>query len=78
MARVMMALAPKGNLAAIADAPPTVDAAPEAAYNTAAIYFPFSDVIVTDPYKDIAAGLKHAFDIGQSIVVEGTTTDMVA
>jgi len=76
--KVMMALAPKENLVAIADAPPTVDAALEAAYNTAAIYFPFSDVIVTDPYKDIAAGLKHAFYIGQSIVVEGTTTDMVA
>jgi hypothetical protein len=76
--KVMMALAPKENLVAIADAPPTIDAALEAAYSTAAIYFPFSDVIVTDPYKDIAAGLKHAFYIGQSIVVEGTTTDMVA
>lgn len=76
--KVMMAFAPKENLVAIADAPPTIDAALEAAYNTAAIYFPFSDVIVTDPYKDIAAGLKHAFYIGQSIVVEGITTDMVA
>jgi hypothetical protein len=76
--KVMMAFAPAENLVAIADAPPTVDAALEAAYKTAAIYFPFDDVIVTDPYKDIAAGLKHAFYIGRSIVVAGTTTDMVA
>ena len=76
--KIMMALAPAENLVAVANAPPTIDAALEAAYTSAAIYFPFSDVIVTDPYKDIAAGLKHAFYIGQSIVVGGTTTDMVA
>jgi hypothetical protein len=50
----------------------------KAAYDNAAIYFPFTDVIVADPYKDIADGLKHAFYIGQSRVVGGTTTDMVA
>jgi hypothetical protein len=76
--KIMMALAPAENLVAVADAPPTIDAALEAAYTTAAIYFPFTDVIVADPYKDLADGLKHAFYIGQSIVVAGTTTDMVA
>jgi hypothetical protein len=50
----------------------------KAAYDSAAIYFPFSDVIVADPYADIADGLKVAFYIGQSNVVGGTTTDMVA
>jgi hypothetical protein len=51
----------------------------ESAYKSAAIYFPFSDVIVADPYKDIADdGLNLAFYIGQSNVVGGTTTDMVA
>jgi hypothetical protein len=76
--KIMMALAPAENLVAIADAPPTIDAALAAAYTTAAIYFPFTDVIVADPYKDMADGLKHAFYIGQSTVVAGTTTDMVA
>ena len=38
----------------------------------------FTDVIVADPYKDIADGLKIAFYIGQSNVVGNTTTDMVA
>ncbi|MGT2458552.1 DUF2092 domain-containing protein [Cupriavidus basilensis] len=74
----MMALAPAENLVAVADAPPTIDAALQKAYDSAAIYFPFTDVIVTDPYKDIADGLKTAFYIGQSGVVGNTTTDMVA
>ena len=76
--KVMMAFAPAENLVAVGDAPPTIDAALKAAYDSAAIYFPFSDLIVADPYKDIADGLIHAFYIGQSNVVGGTTTDMVA
>lgn len=76
--KVMMALEPAANLVAIADAPPTIDAMLQAAYDSAAIYFPFTDVIVTDPYKDIADGLKLAFYIGQSRIVGGTTTDMIA
>jgi hypothetical protein len=76
--KIMMAYAPAENLVAVADAPPTIDAALQAAYNSADIYFPFDDVIVADPYKDIADGLKRAFYIGQSHVFAGTTTDMVA
>lgn len=76
--KMMMAFAPAENLVAVADAPPTIDAALQAAYDSADIYFPFSDVIVADPYKDIADGLQVAFYIGQSHVVGGTTTDMVA
>jgi hypothetical protein len=76
--KTMMAFEPAANLVAVADAPPTIDAALKAAYDNAAIYFPFTDVIVADPYKDLADGLKHAFYIGQSRVVGGTTTDMVA
>ena len=74
----MVAFAPAENLVAVTDAPPTLDATLKAAYDTAAIYFPFTDVIVADPYKAIADGLQHAFYIGQSRVVGGTTTDMVA
>ena len=76
--KTMVAFAPAENLVAVADAPPTIDAALKAAYDAAAIYFPFTDVIVADPYKDIADGLTQAFYIGQSRVVGGTTTDMVA
>ena len=56
--KTMMAFAPAENLVAVADAPPTIDAALKAAYDTAAIYFPFTDVIVADPYKDLADGLE--------------------
>jgi hypothetical protein len=76
--KTMLAFVPAENLVAVADAPPTLDAALQAAYDAAAIYFPFTDVIVADPYKGLADGLKYAFYIGQSRVVGGTTTDMVA
>jgi hypothetical protein len=76
--KTMMAFAPAENLVAVADAPPTIDAALKAAFDSAAIYFPFTDLIVADPYKDIADGLTAAFYIGQSSVVGGTMTDMVA
>ena len=74
----MVAYAPAEKLVATGAAPPTIDGALKAAYDSAAIYFPFSDLIVADPYGDIAADLKTVFYIGQSKVVGGTTTDMVA
>ena len=74
----MMAYAPAENLVAVADAPSTIDAALEQAYHSAAIYFPFDDWIVADPYKEMSEGMKLAYYIGQSKVVGGTTTDMVA
>jgi hypothetical protein len=74
----MMAYAPVENLLAVADAPATIDATMEKAYKLAAIYFPFDDVIVANPYGDLAPGLKHAYYVGQSHVVGGTTTDIVA
>ncbi len=76
--KVMMAFAPVENLLAVADAPPTIDATLEAAYRSAAIYFPFTDLIVTDPYKDLAPGLQLAYYVGQSHIVGDTTTDIVA
>ena len=74
----MMAYAPAENLVAVAEASPTIDAALEEAYHSAAIYFPFADWIVADPYKEMSEGMKLAYYIGQSKVVGGTTTDMVA
>lgn len=76
--KIMMAFAPAENLVAIADAPPTIDDTLEAIYHKAAIYFPFTDLIVSDPYGDMAPGLRHAYYIGQSMAFGGTVTDMVA
>lgn len=76
--KMMMAFAPAENLVAIADAPSTIDATLEAIYHKAAIYFPFTDLIVNDPYGDLAPGLQHAYYVGQSKLMGGTTTDIVA
>lgn len=72
------AFAPAENLLAVADAPPTIDAMLEAAYQRAAIYFPFTDVIVANPYADLAKDMRLAFYIGQSQAVGDTTTDVIA
>jgi len=76
--KIMMAYAPAENLVAVGDAPPTIDDALKVAYDSAAIYFPFADVLVADPYKDIAQQLKVAFYVGQSDIVGNTKTDIVA
>ena len=76
--KVIMAYAPKENLVAVADAPPTIDDTLQYAFHTAEIYFPFSDLIVTDPYAGLANGMQLAFYIGQSNVIDGTATEMVA
>lgn len=69
---------PKENLVAVADAPANLEAMLEVAYDKAGIYFPFVDFIVADPYKTLTNNLTHAFVIGQSMVVGGTTTDILA
>ena len=76
--KTMTAYEPQSDLVAMADAPPTIDAMLKVAYQKAAITFPFDDVIAADPYKEFGAELKLAFYIGQSRVVGGTLTDMVA
>ena len=51
----------------------------DAAWEKAAIYFPFADVIMSKPCAVFEEeGLSSAFYVGQSTVVGGTTTDMVA
>lgn len=75
--KTLTAYSPRENLVAIAEAPANLDAALKLAYDAADIYFPFTDVIVSNPYQDITEGLKTAFVMGQSQVVGGTTTDIV-
>jgi hypothetical protein len=74
----IIAYAPQEDLAAVADAPPTIDAMLKFAYETAAFTFPFDDIIASDPYKELDPDLKLAFVVGQSRVVGGTRTDIVA
>jgi hypothetical protein len=76
--KTVTAFAPAENLLAVSDAPPTIDAMLETVYHSAGIFFTFTDLVVADPYKDMAEGLTLAYYVGQSHVVAGTTTDMVA
>jgi hypothetical protein len=74
----MMAYAPAENLVAVANAPPTIEAALKAAFTTADIYYPFTDLVVADPYAALTEGTILAFYIGPSGVVGGVKTEMVA
>ncbi len=76
--KTMMAYVPSSNLVAVADAPPTIDKLIDEAWDKAAIYFPFSDIIASDPYGELSKTLKSAFYVGRSIAVGGVATDMVA
>ena len=75
--KTMTAYAPAENLAAVADAPPTIDAALLQAFDQAAMYFPFTDVLAADPYAALTNGAILAFYVGPSAVMGGTKTDMV-
>jgi len=59
-------------------APATTDAALAAAYKNAAIFFPFMDLVASDPYKALTDGAILAFYIGQSSNVGGAQTEMLA
>jgi len=74
----MMAFSPAENLVAVTNAPPTIDGALKAAFETADIYYPFTDLLVADPYDALTNGAILAFTIGSSAVVGGVKTDMVA
>jgi hypothetical protein len=76
--KTMMAYSPGADLVAVTDAPQTIEATMKVAYDKAAIYFPFAEVIVADPYKNLSEGLSSAFVIGQSHVIGETVTDIVA
>jgi hypothetical protein len=76
--KTMMAYVPSEDLVAVTEAPPTIDQLMDVAWEKAAIYFPFSDVILSKPCAVFDKVMKSAFYIGQSKVVGGTTTDMVA
>jgi hypothetical protein len=76
--KTMMAYAPVENLVAIADAPPTIDAALKAAFVNADIFYPFTDLVVVDPYAALTNGAILAFYIGPSAEVGGVKTEMVA
>ena len=73
----MVAFAPAENLVAVAAAPATLEGALKQAFDTAAIYFPFTDLLLPDPYAAISPGAILAYVIGPSGIVGGVKTDML-
>ncbi|HYN59776.1 MAG TPA: DUF2092 domain-containing protein [Rubrivivax sp.] len=76
--KMMMAYVPEANLVAVADAPPTIEAALKLASDRAAIYYPFMDLLLPDPYAAFTNKVLHAFYIGPSGAVGGVPTEAVA
>ena len=54
--KVMMSFHPAENLVAVTDAPPTIDGALEKLFDVSGTYFPFTDVVVADPWGDMQPG----------------------
>jgi hypothetical protein len=71
-------LTPKEDLIALANVPGTLDEMLEKIYKKAGIYFPFVDILVSDPYKALTTGLTNAFVIGKSSLVGGVVTDVLS
>ena len=69
---------PSTNVISIADAPTTVDQMLDSAWDVASIYFPFANVLVSRPCSALDGKVKTAVYVGQSTVVGGTSTDVVA
>lgn len=76
--KTVAAYVPSTDLVAVADAPPTIDQMLDAVWDIAAIYFPFADVMASDPCAVFDKKMTSAFYVGQSVVVGGATTDVVA
>ena len=73
----MVAFAPAENLVAVASAPAKLEDALKQAFDSAAIYFPFTDLLLPDPYAAISPGAILAYVIGPSGIVGGVKTDML-
>jgi len=76
--KLMMAFVPESNLVAVAEAPPTIEAALKMASDKAALYYPFMDLLLPDPYAVMTDKVLHAFYIGPSGAVGGVPTEAVA
>jgi len=62
----------------IAKAPPTINDCLTDAYKASAISFPFPNLIVADPFSNLMYGLKRADYMGQSVLDDGTTANVVS
>ena len=78
--KAVTAFSPTKNFYAVKEAPGSVDDVIEAAYREEGKSFPYSDILVSEPYKILSEGLFRAVYVGQSVLrplsgAEGVTTD---
>ena len=76
--KTIMEYLPTQNMVAETGALPTLGAMLDEVYEKYGIYFPFIHYIVDQSHEKLIDGLTSAFVIGQSKLVGGTTTHMVA
>lgn len=76
--KTMAVYVPSTNVVSIADVPPTIDEMLNSAWDVGTIYFPFANVLISQPCSVLDGRVKSAFYLGQSTVVGGTRTDVVA
>jgi len=70
----LYAYSPEKNLVAVTDCPDTIDAAAQFAYEKAGIFFPGDDLVLSNPYEHLTAGLTDAFITGKSKLIGGVET----
>jgi len=75
--RMISQFLPAPNFAKTANAPPTIDDALKAAYNSDRIYFPFMDIILAGRFNASLECLEKATYLGQTRATDGTTTDVI-
>jgi hypothetical protein len=76
--RMITEFSPETDFSTATTAPPTIDGALRAVYNSAGIYFPFTEIIRTDRYEGSAGCFENAAYLGQARAFDGTTTDLIA
>lgn len=70
----LFAYSPEKNLVAMSDSPDSIDAAAQFAYEKAGIFFPGDDLVLSNPYEHLTAGLTDAFITGKSKLIGGVET----
>jgi hypothetical protein len=76
--RMISQFFPAMNFARATTAPPTIDDALKAAYNSFRIYFPFMDIILADGFYNGLECLEKAVYLGQARASDGMATDVIA
>ena len=70
----LFAYSPEKNLVAVSDSPDSIDGAAQFAYEKAGVFFPGDDLVLSNPYEHLTAGLTDAFIAGKSKLIGGVET----